>query len=63
MTLKEYNEKMVIRIFKPVIKYAKNSQWSQEDHEHLNRLYNKSLKSCGSKTKQGTIDQFFRKKK
>lgn len=59
----DYKENRVIRIFKPVLKYAKENAWPEDDYNDLQRLYQKSLKSCGAKMTQGTITEFFRKKK
>lgn len=63
MNLVDYKEDKVIKIFKPVLKYAKDSCWPEEDCIALNNLYRKSLKSCGGNATQATITQFFKKKK
>ncbi|KAG4073685.1 hypothetical protein HA402_000909 [Bradysia odoriphaga] len=64
MNLRDYKEHKVIRIFKPLLKFAKDSNWSPEDSDQLDELYRKSLISCeGKEAKQTTITNFFRKKK
>ncbi|XP_037046890.1 uncharacterized protein LOC119081785 [Bradysia coprophila] len=64
MNLRDYKEHKVIRIFKPLLKFAKDSNWSPEDSNQLDQLYRKSLLSCdGKEAKQTTITNFFRKKK
>lgn len=63
MKSQDHIEAKIIRIFRPLLKYARDTKWPEEDANVLNRLFEKSLKSCGGKTTQATITQFFRKKK
>ncbi len=63
MNLIDYMEDKVIRVFKPVLKYARDKGWCEDDKNQLNRLYQKSLKSCGVKSKQGVMTEYFKKKK
>lgn len=65
MNLQDYKEQKVIRIFKPLLKFATDNNWPDQDRKQLERLYQKSLKSCATESTltQSTVTQFFKKKK